>query len=348
MSQSQLPIQPKTAVGTILKTLPNKRLRDIVEKRYGLRGASMTLDAIGKIYGITRERVRQIENSVLKHLTKPEAVSYLEPIYKEVISHIRGTGGVVEEKKFLHSVAEKSEHPHLQLLLALHKGVMQAPETDEFHTRWYSDKDALAVSEKVMKNAVQKLDAKKALLSHEQLANLVSDTYREATGQNPSIEAVHSYINTSKLIKENPYKEYGLCAWPTVQPKSIRDKAYAILSKEGKPMHFQTIATTIDKSGFRGKKHAHPQTVHNELIKDSNRFVLVGRGLYALKEWGYEPGTVKDVIQSILKKENSGMEKEAIVTAVLSRRFVKENTILLNLQNKTLFKKHANGTYFLA
>jgi hypothetical protein len=120
------------------------------------------------------------------------------------------------------------------------------------------------------------------------------------------------------------------------------------LFKHGKPLHFQQVAIAIDQSGFRGKKKAHPQTVHNELIKDGERFVLVGRGLYALKEWGYTPGTVRDVIEDVLKKEPKGMHKDAIVQAVLARRFVKENTIMLNLQNKSYFKKGENGTYYLA
>ena len=87
-----------------------------------------------------------------------------------------------------------------------------------------------------------------------------------------------------------------------------------------------------------------PQTVHNELIKDP-RFVLVGRGLYALKEWGYEEGQVKDVILKILKEARKPLPKEEILAGVLKQRMVKENTVLLNLNNKKYFLKTPEGKY---
>lgn len=343
-----LPIEPKAAVGTILKNLSNKRLRDVVERRFGLRGKKMTLDTIGKTYGITRERVRQIENSALKHLTKPETLSYLEPVYKEILAHLERHGGVVEEAAFFNSLARQNQHPHVELLLTLHKNISLAPETDSYKNRWFFERENLNRSEKVLHAVVQKIDAQKILLSQEALHAIVSETYATLVNVKPAKEIVESYVELSKLVKENPYHEYGLISWPTVRPKSIRDKAYAVLVREGKPLHFQAIAVTIDKSGYRGKKKAHPQTVHNELIKDATRFVLVGRGLYGLKDWGYEPGTVKDVIQAVLKQEQKPMTKEMIIEAVKNRRFVKENTILLNLQNKNYFKKQGDGMYFLA
>jgi len=86
------------------------------------------------------------------------------------------------------------------------------------------------------------------------------------------------------------------------------------------------------------------QTVHNELIKDS-RFVLVGRGIYALEEWGYYPGQVKDVILRVLREERKPITKEEILEKVLEQRLVKENTILLNLSNKKYFERDVQGKY---
>ena len=92
-------------------------------------------------------------------------------------------------------------------------------------------------------------------------------------------------------------------------------------------------------------KKAHIATTHNELIKDP-RFVLVGRGLYALSEWGYINGIVKDVITKILDKSGPLTKKE-IVEKVMKERYVKENTILVNLQNSKNFKKEKDGKYSL-
>ena len=93
-------------------------------------------------------------------------------------------------------------------------------------------------------------------------------------------------------------------------------------------------------------KKAHIATTHNELIKDP-RFVLVGRGLYALSEWGYINGIVKDVITKILDKSGP-LSKKEIVEKVMKERYVKENTILVNLQNSKNFKKEKDGKYSLA
>jgi RNA polymerase primary sigma factor len=57
-----------------LATLP-ERERKVIEMRYGLAGGQpSTLEEVGRAFGVTRERIRQIENNTLKKLQKlPEA-----------------------------------------------------------------------------------------------------------------------------------------------------------------------------------------------------------------------------------------------------------------------------------
>jgi len=140
--------------------------------------------------------------------------------------------------------------------------------------------------------------------------------------------------------------KWGLVKWPTVNPKNIRDKIYVILQETGKHMHFNEIAEAIKQSDFK-RKDVTTQAIHNELIKDK-RFVLIGRGIYALKEWGYQKGTVADIITEVLKKANEPLHRDEIVKQVLQSRHVKETTILLNLQGKPQFKRVAKATYALA
>ena len=75
------------------------------------------------------------------------------------------------------------------------------------------------------------------------------------------------------------------------------------------------------------------------------RFVLVGRGLYALGEWGYQPGQVKDVILSVLKESEKPLTREQVLDKVLKQRIVKANTVFLNLNNKKFFLKNPEGKY---
>ena len=139
---------------------------------------------------------------------------------------------------------------------------------------------------------------------------------------------------------------WGLSKWPTVNPKNIRDKIFVVLETKKEPMHFADIASAISTSDFK-RKNVTIQAIHNELIKDP-RFVLIGRGIYALDSWGYKKGTVSDIITDILKKAEKPLTREEIVKEVLHSRKVKETTILLNLQNKKLFKKVDKNSYTLA
>ena len=61
-------------VGRALGALP-QREREVIEMRYGLKGhQARTLEEVGRAFGVTRERIRQIESNTLKKLEcLPEA-----------------------------------------------------------------------------------------------------------------------------------------------------------------------------------------------------------------------------------------------------------------------------------
>ena len=157
-------------------------------------------------------------------------------------------------------------------------------------------------------------------------------------------EILASYLEISKRIQENKEGKIGLVDWPEIRSRSVKDRAFLVFKKHQKPLHFRHIAELINQLESEVSfKKAHPQTVHNELIKDQ-RFVLVGKGMYALGEWGYTPGTIKDVIAQVLK-EKPQLTKDDIVKEVLSQRMVEKNTILIKLNNKKYFQKNENGNY---
>jgi hypothetical protein len=70
--------------------------------------------------------------------------------------------------------------------------------------------------------------------------------------------------------------------------------------------------------------------------------VLIGRGIYALSEWGYFEGTIKDVLKDILEKSRTPLDKEEILSEVLKVRKVKKNTVLINLNNEHMFERRDN------
>lgn len=347
MSQTTLSINPQEAAKLVLRKLSSRRMRDVLEKRFGLkRGRRQTLEAIGTEYKITRERVRQIEAEAMKQLAKSGVLAEFDGLFKNLEDHIKDRGGVLAEDDLFRSVAGERAKAPTSFLLAIDKNIYDIPETEASHKRWTVDKEKAALVERAMAGVVQSLQERGAPVAQKELEALVAENIKEILGKTPASQETDTYLATSRLIRQNPFGEYGLAFWAVINPRGVKDKAYVVLAKVGKPLHFRAVAQAIDQAKW-SKKRAHPQTVHNELIKDQ-RFTLVGRGLYALREWGYEPGVVRDVMASILKGVGRPLAKEEIIRLVSEKRLVKPQTILLNLQNRALFKRTEEGKYILA
>lgn len=341
-------LNPKEVSQTLLKTIENKRVREVLEKRFGLKtGLRLTLEAIGKEYGITRERVRQIEADGLRALAKPAVYGLAESVFRALEEHLNEHGGAAAQHHLLPSIVpNEKDHPHVEFLLTVGKSFEKKPETSVLHTSWYTSEEAHKKIENILKAVVRELEAKKSPVSREELLSMISRYVGDEFGGKPKEHVVNNILGMARSISENPYGEYGMSHWSTIRPKGVRDKAYLVLAKAAKPMHFREVAEAINAIQWM-RRPAHVQTVHNELIKSGDRFVLVGRGLYALREWGYTPGTVAEVVTSVLKAAGEPLPRGEIVKRVLDRRFVRENTILLNLQNKSLFQRTEEGKYFV-
>jgi len=335
--------KPKQVVKRLLTPLSPRAL-DVMTKRYGL-GESvdrMTLEGIGKTYGITRERVRQIENFALASIKKADTFKKETDVFDELNKLVVSMGGVVCEEDFLmHISKDESTQNYLYFLLVLGDQFKREKEDENFRHRWIVDDK---VSMKVH-DAIRELYK---TLSHEDLvpeSEIVAsflEHLKDVSEEYKNEEITKRWLALSKTIAKNPLGEWGAAESHNVNARGMRDYAYLIIRKHGSPMHFTEVAKSITQ--IFGKK-AHVATCHNELIKDS-RFVLVGRGLYALSSWGYEKGVVKDVIAKLLKKEGA-LTKKDIIDRVLKERYVKENTVFVNLQDTKMFKRTKDGKYSL-
>lgn len=333
----------KTVAG-LVKNL-SVRNRDIISRRFGLKtGKKETLESIGKSYGITRERVRQIEEFSLGQLAKSVSdtadISKYVGLAKDILG---GNGGVMKEgelfKAFSGSDKENVVNASLVFVLTLAGEPVRSSENESFHTFWALDKNHSSLFRDAVSVLAKALAKDNKTIAESEFASFA------ASNNVTNFRDISVLLAISKTLGRNVFGEIGLVDWADVKPKGVRDKAYLVLKKENKPKHFAEIAKLINSTGFSSKK-ANVQTVHNELIKDL-RFVLVGRGMYGLNEWGYKPGTVKDVLADILKNHGKPLSKAELVAKVLDTRMVKENTILLNLQDSKVFSKKDDGTYVL-
>lgn len=333
----------KNAVNDILEVIEQEREREIITRRFGLFDRRETLEQIGELLGITRERVRQLEKAILIRLkiaAEDGKVPAIHDVERMIVRDLSETGRVARiqdiTQRLVGKDADARARAHVAFIAELSPNLVVLSENDHYHhavgIKEYGD-------EKKIKSHVDEIV--KTVKKHGEPLQ-IEELHGKLKHENPT--QVRALASTSKHLahlKDN----WGLTKWPTVNPKNIRDKIYVILAENGSPMHFSDIAKSIKGSDFK-RKDVTTQAIHNELIKDK-RFVLIGRGIYALDNWGFSKGTVSDIITGVLKEANEPLHRDEIVKRVLKSRQVKETTILLNLQSKAQFKRVAKATYAL-
>ena len=336
-------IDIKAAVSAIIDSIEQEREREIITRRFGLYDRKETLEQIGELLGITRERVRQLEKAILIRIKISAEKGELEDISsaeKTLIRALSDMGRVARIQDLTDLMLDKKsnaqERAHIGFIAELAPNLTVINETDNYH---YSVGIAEYGDEKTVRKRVDEIV--KTIKTNKEPID-IEDLHDKLSYEHPA--QVAALASISKKLA-NLRDTWGLSKWPTVNPKNIRDKIYVILADKKKPMHFSDIADAIKDSSFK-RKDVTTQAIHNELIKDK-RFVLIGRGIYALDDWGYIRGTVSDIIADVLKKAGEPLHRDEIVKRVLKSRQVKETTILLNLQSKPQFKRVAKATYQL-
>lgn len=331
-----------TALVKRLLSAAPERARDVLVRRFGLGTAveHETLEAIGDRSGITRERVRQIEAAGLEAIRSSKTFKDSAVAFDELRRFVESQGAIVAEEDLLAGLAKDEKgRNRFRFLLVVGSAFFRERETDDFLARWHIDRETAKKVHDALSSLYESLSDDEVIPEGELLDRFLE----ELKGVNDAYktEAVlKRYLSLSKTINANPLGEWGRASAPAIRTKGIRDYAYLAIKSHGKPMHFSDVASAI---GSAFSKKAHVATTHNELIKDP-RFVLVGRGLYALAEWGYSPGVVRDVIRAVLAAEGP-LKKDDVIQQVKKARFVKDNTILVNLNDARYFKRLKDGRY---
>ena len=347
-------------------------------------GGKETLESIGNAHKLTRERIRQIETSSVKKLQSLKNLeAYIETLKKVIYQLLEEHGGLMEKEYLLDLLVGYSLNglSRKQDLETVHKNYLNFMITKLLHqefeellgSKYFKNSYKLKFQEidhleEILDELLASIQAAKRIHTTEEIIKLINDMaasekHRSKVDINGSLDiarildtdlfdenadlindnkVLFSLLKAAKRIEQNKFGHWGMHTWREIKPKTINDKIYLVLKNHSKPVHFAEIASLINKINFDNKK-ANAATVHNELILDE-KYVLVGRGLYGLKEWGYKDGTVSDVIEEILKREENPMSRDEIIDSVLEKRMVKKATIILALMNKDKFGK-AEGKY---
>lgn len=368
MSNEKIEINFKDLFVNMLGRL-SEREQEVLRHRYQLTSdleKKATLKQIGDNYNITRERVRQIEKDAVRkfvqYASDKEFNDSLKNIEDKLIQYITKKGGLVREDHLLDDFIKRNfevdffhTNAYLFVFDNLFNSIARQNQDEHFLNVWYVRDLQLDKVRNLLDKLVKELEQLEKVQEKAELLELAKkhseDELRNAvanylvTHQAELEDFLHNYIQASNKIEDNILGQWGLNHWHTIRPKKLGDKIHLIFNKSENPLHFRAIAEKINEANFDHKKIC-PATVHNELIAN-DRYILIGRGIYALKDWGYSEGTVADIIESILKKAAKPLSKKDIYNEVLKQRKVNESTIYLTLINKDQFKKTEAGEFIL-
>lgn len=346
---------PEEILNVLLKNLKEREI-EVLSLRYGFKdNQKRTLEEIGGKFKVTRERIRQIESSALKKIKSLHNLQEIIKAVEEVVGQVLETyGGIMHENALIKKILElpgetPAKFAATQFILSkfLNEKLSYLNDDEELNNSWLLPSVSLDSIKQSLNSLIGLIKKGNKPVSAAELEELVKteNILIELTAELEET-IIHSLLSTSKKVALNPFNEWGLEHWETIALKRMSDKIYLVLQKEGKPMHFTEIAKRINEIGF-DKKIANPATIHNELILD-DKYVLVGRGIYALAEWGYKPGVVSDVIIEVINEAKRPLSREEIIERVMAKRLVKRSTIILALMDKNKFIKNQANEYVVA
>src|SRR3989344_1894222 len=282
---STISFKPKKITKKIISQLA-ARASDVIMNRFGLTvdGKRKTLEEIGKKYNITRERVRQVEDAAILSIKKSEAYKEEQAVFEELKRLIRELGSIVAEHELLpHISKDKAVQNHINFFLTLSDAFKKHREDEHFHVRWSVDDEVTVKVHESLRKLYAGLKDEDLVPETEMIKKFL-DHMKDLSEEYRDTEKARRWLSMSKAVAKNPMGEWGKASSPNIRTRGVKDYAFLVMRRHGSPMHFKEVADAITKTF---NKKTHYATCHNELIKDP-RFVLVGRGMYALAEWGYK------------------------------------------------------------
>jgi len=319
-------LNPKKELEKLFALMPERkkeqREKDVLFSRLGINNnGKESLQSIGNKYHITRERIRQIQNQGIKNLRKASQDN--PEIFNFINQKIKNLGGILSlptaNELFLNPKnQEKEDQKYLHLLLIAN------PKTKYYKN---TSKTAAYFTHKVKKSKVNDLYKKiEKYFKNKKQGENIKELAKILKIDQKTIKEVSLIFNKLGLKDE----KIGFSKFKDINPKTAESKIDYIFEKYKKPLHFSQIADLIKKEDL-SKKNPTTPTIHNELIKHTDKYILIGRGTYGLAKWGYKPGTVKELAQDIIKNSIKKLSRDELIKEILKQRQVKRNTIILNL-----------------
>lgn len=294
----------------------NSREADVIKKRFGINSKPLSLEKIGKEYGITRERVRQIEDKALKKIShKSLQLAFFEKTLYPIINDLLGDLKIKREIFIYRKLNEiydikEEEMNILRFFFNIFEKIYYKEENRLFNSFLSTQKHFFEKGLKILNHLYNRLEKNKdTILKEEDVLKILLNEIKIHWNIQPSVEEILEFLKISKVIKRNPLNEYGHFKHPRITPVLLKNKIKIIFEIEKRPLHFNEIHQKLlelseiedELLPFVWKKRYTNHSIHNALLENDD-FVKYGRGKYVLREWGYEEGHIIALMRKILEE----------------------------------------------
>ncbi len=329
---------------------PKERL--VLMRKFALDGGKeIPLQRIGKEYSLTRERVRQIETQALMRFRR---LIVGNETYMNVLTEgkkiLEVHGWILSEEALIAKIINKNlfkfSKAELKLILVSDFDITYLKRNKYLNKAFYIEP---LYEDLLTKMVLFSQDYFKEKWESEDLYEFIGILKENFLEDFKDIGALKNdlfYINFFQIVRDMAVLDgkIGLLDFPDINPKTIKLKMLYTMKRLNKPIHYQELPAKIME--WFPNSNVKVNTVHNDLVKHNDIFVNLGLGLYGLKEWGYEGGSVRDILIRVLKKFDRPMNAKELAKEVLREKMVSPNTVTLNLQKyKSDFKRIDKGLY---
>ena len=191
--------KPKQVTKRMLSHLPD-RAYEVITNRFGLTDDAQrkTLEAIGQKYGITRERVRQIENAALTLIRKSQEFKDEKAVFEELKKLMHTLGAIVSEQDILSHVSkDKLTQNHIHLYLTLGDDFTKHKEDDLFKTRWSVNDEVSEEVHRSLKKLFENISDDE-LVPEAELISRFLDEVKDLSEQYKNEEIAKRWLSISK------------------------------------------------------------------------------------------------------------------------------------------------------
>jgi hypothetical protein len=329
------------------------RARDIIEFRYGLKtGNKTTLQEAADHFGITRERIRQIEYQGISSLKSQLTTTGPSPLFEKMKECIDNHGGLISKPRLMDELGTSFLNTGftiegiIELVTKIFDGDISQGQNDlkikylSSLDGWTTNSYDLALIELAENRILEILSASPSPIQFTELyLTLVCTDGLLTLDENLAHSVVLCMSDTQHIHRQLDG------SWCIYRKEHRNDRILSVLRQIGQPAHFTEIAERYNQMYLDRPRSAH--NVH-AVLGHGEEFVRIGRGKYGLAEWGmHDDGNVANAVRRVLAARQGPMLLADIVDEVLKTWDVQKSAVIAAIDNDARFSKTEDGNIWL-